>query len=214
MNEHVKQPRRYRSERRREQALETRERVLEAAHRTFVEQGYGGATIASIAADAGVSAETVYATFGNKRTLLKDVLSLAARGGRETPILEQQEPRAALAADDPREKIRLFAADISGRLARAAPVMAVLAAAAQEEPELAELRETMHAARRANLRQLALALGATRQLATDVESATDTIWALASPELYTLLVGGPGRWTAERYEPWLAESLVMLLLGE
>lgn len=211
MADDVNRPRPYRSVLRREQALETRERVLEAAHAVFVGRGYAGATIASIATDAGVSAETVYAAFGNKRTLLREVMGRAVRGAGDAPVVEQEGPRALAGAADPREKLRIFAADVRVRLARAAPLMAVLAAAAAGEPELGELRERMHAARRENLRTVAVSLGQTGGLVPDVESATDTVWALASPELYNLLVG-PGGWTPDRYETWLAESLSRALL--
>jgi len=211
MNKPVKPRRPYRSERRREQARATRARVLESAHRTFVAQGYGGATITAIAADAGVSAETVYSAFRNKRTLLAEVIQQAARGDDPTPILEQPGARSVAAEPDPREKLRIFASDIGGRVARVAPLTGVLAAAATEEPELEELRSVMHERRRRNLRRMAGMLEETGMLRTDVESATETIWALASPELYNLLVG-PGGWTPDRYETWLAETLSKALL--
>ena len=108
-------------------------------------------------------------------------------------------------------KLRLFAADIGQRVARVAPLMGVLASAAAEEPELDDLRRAIHARRRENLRWLASDLDASGALAPDVESAAETIWALASPELYALL-SGPGGWTPDRYERWLAESLASLLL--
>lgn len=185
--------------------------MLESAHRVFVEQGYGGATITAIAAAAGVSAETVYAAFRNKRTVLTEVIQRAARGDEPTPILEQPGARSVAAEPDPREKLRIFATDISGRVARVAPLTGVLGAAAAEEPELEELRSAMHERRRDNMRRFARMLEETGMLRTDVESATETIWALASPELYGLL-SGPGGWTPERYERWLADSLAALLL--
>ena len=211
MTEPVKPRRPYRSARRQEQARETRARVLESAHRVFVEQGYGGATITAIAAAAGVSAETVYAAFRNKRTVLTEVIQRAARGDEATPILEQPGARSVAAEPDPRGKLRIFATDISGRVARVAPLTGVLGAAAAEEPELEELRSEMHERRRDNMRRFAGMLEETGMLRTDVESATETIWALASPELYGLL-SGPGGWTPERYERWLADSLAALLL--
>ncbi len=211
MEESVKPRRPYRSERRREQALETRSRILEAARGAFVEHGYGGATIAGIAARAGVSPETVYAAFRNKRTVIREALADAARGGDPTPLVEQPGPRAVAAEPDPHEKLRLFAADISERLARTAPLVVVLGAAALAEPELEATLEEMHSTRRRNLRLVAEALEATGRLRPSVDEATETIWALASHELYTYVVDGGG-WAPERYERWLAESLDALLL--
>ena len=71
MSETVKPPRRaYDSSRRQEQARQTRRDILRAAHDLFVTHGYGRTTIADVARAAGVSAETIYATYKNKATLL------------------------------------------------------------------------------------------------------------------------------------------------
>ncbi len=69
-----------------------------------------GATIAGIAAEAGVSAETIYAAFRNKRTLLTEVMRGAVRGDDRVPTLAQPGARAVVAEPDPREKLRIFAA--------------------------------------------------------------------------------------------------------
>jgi AcrR family transcriptional regulator len=74
----VKRP--YRSRRRWEQAEQTRERVLDAAGALFRERGYERATIAAVAAAAGVADETVYGHFGNERTLLGQLVQRAVRG--------------------------------------------------------------------------------------------------------------------------------------
>jgi AcrR family transcriptional regulator len=211
MSEPVKPTRTYRSERRREQALETRGRVLDAAWAVFVERGYGGATIRAIATEAGVAPETIYAGFGTKRDLLAETLSRAARGDDPAPVLEQAGPRAVADEEDPREKLRLFATDIAARLERAGPIMNVLASAAAEEPELGSLHARMHAARRSNLRTVAESLQDAGALSGDVESATDTIWALTSPELFMLLRTTRG-WTRRTYARWLEETLARLVL--
>ncbi|MCG6955344.1 MAG: TetR/AcrR family transcriptional regulator, partial [Gemmatimonadetes bacterium] len=68
----VKRP--YRSPRRREQAEETRRRILDAARRGFVERGYGGTTMESLADAAGVSVQTIYASLGSKQGILMALL--------------------------------------------------------------------------------------------------------------------------------------------
>ncbi|HXD69736.1 MAG TPA: TetR family transcriptional regulator, partial [Gaiellales bacterium] len=79
-------PRRpYRSERRREQARETRRRMLEAAGTLLAARGYAGTTIAAVAAEAGVAPETVYAAFRNKRTLVGELVRTAVRGDGSAP---------------------------------------------------------------------------------------------------------------------------------
>jgi AcrR family transcriptional regulator len=207
----VKPRRLYRSERRREQAEETRERVLRAAARLFSERGFESATIAAIAAEAGVSPETVYAGFRNKRSLLGELVRTAVRGGDPSPVPEQPGPRALAAATDQRQQLRLFAADISRRLERAGPLVGVVSAASRTEPELAELLAKLHQERLENLRVLVAALLANGPLRLEPEAALETVWAIASPDLHELLTRGRG-WTRERYCDWLAESLEALLL--
>jgi AcrR family transcriptional regulator len=211
MPEDVNPRRPYRSELRREQAGETRERVLGAAARLFAERGFEGATIAAIAEEAGVSPETVYAGFRNKRTLLGELIRTAVRGGDASPVLEQAGARAVAAAADQRQQLRLFAADISLRLERAAPLVAVVSTAARSEPELAALLAKIHEERLANLRTFVGALSANGPLRLEPDAALDTVWALASPDLHQLLTRTRG-WTRERYCDWLAGSLARLLL--
>jgi hypothetical protein len=46
----------------------------------------------------------------------------------------------------------------------------------------------------------------------DPETAPDTIYALAAPDIYLLLVDDRG-WTPDRYESWLAAQLIRGLLA-
>ena len=211
MPENVKPRRPYRSQRRREQADETRARVLEAAARLFAERGFESATIAAIAEQAGVSPETVYAGFRNKRTLLGELIRAAVRGGEASPVPEQAGPRAVAAAVDQHEQLRLFAADVSLRLARVGPLVEVLSTASRTDPELAELLAKIHDERLANLRTFVHALTANGSLRLEPEAALDTVWALASPDLHRLLTRTRG-WSREQYCEWLAESLAARLL--
>jgi AcrR family transcriptional regulator len=188
----------YDSRRRREQAEETRLRVLAAASETFRERGWEGTSIATIAERAGVSQETVYARFGSKRALLGAAVERAVRGDDSRPVPEQDAPRAVAATDDLGERIRLFVTDVSARLERAAPLVAAVSAASRSEPDLAELLDRLHTIRRANLAVFAPG------------EMLDTVWALTSPELYELLRRQRG-WSQARYRTWLAEMLSLVL---
>ena len=168
--------------------------MLDAAATLFAQRGYEGASIAAIAEEAGVSAETVYGRFGNKRTLLGELVRRAVRGDDPRPVPEQDGPRALAAATDQHEQLRLFAADIVLRLERAAPLVAIVAGASRSEPELAELLARLHADRLRNLRVLVDALAANGPLRLPDDEALETVWALTSPELHQLLVRVRG-WT-------------------
>ncbi len=210
MTEPVKR-RPYRAERRREQAEETRTHVLAAAAALFGARGYDGTTIAAIAAEAGVSEETVYARFGTKRALLGELVAAAVRGRDQRPVTEQEGPRALAEARDQREQLRLFAADVVLRLERAAPLVATMAEASRSDSELSELLERLHGDRLRNLGVLVDALAANGPLRLDRKNAVETVWALTSPELHQLLVRMRG-WSRKRYCDWLAQSLGALLL--
>src|SRR6187401_564670 len=68
----------YHSPLRQEQALLTRQRVLDSALELFGRQGYGATSIASITREAGVVPETIYAAFGSKRGIVDGLIDRVA----------------------------------------------------------------------------------------------------------------------------------------
>ena len=204
-------PRRaYRSDWRREQAQETRRRMLDAARKLLAQRGYAGTTIAAVAAEAGVAVETVYAAFRNKRSLVGELVRTSVRGdGAAPPAAAQGGARAVAAAPGHAEQVRLFAADVSARLERVGPVLEALAAA--PDPELAELRANVDRDRLEGMRKFVSALERRGPLAVDAAAAAETVWALASPELHSLVRGRRG-WSPARYATWLGETLAAVLL--
>jgi AcrR family transcriptional regulator len=210
MADEVPPPRRpYRSPRRREQAADTRRRVLDATARLLAEHGYAGTTIAGVAREAGVSAETVYAAFRNKRRLVGELVRARVRGGDDAPASEQAGARAVAAADTQAERLQIFAADVAGRLARVGPVLQALAASS--EAELVELRATVDRDRLAGMGAFVGMLARGGELRVGPDAAADTVWALASPELHHALTVRRG-WTPERYAAWLADTLGAALI--
>ena len=73
----------YRSVVRAEQARRTRGRVLEVAHRLFVERGYPATSMRAVAAAADVAVPTVELLFGTKPRLLTAVIDVAIAGDDE-----------------------------------------------------------------------------------------------------------------------------------
>ncbi len=59
----------YRSERREQQAEDTRRDIVAAARRLFAERGYAATSMSDIAGTAGVAVQTIYASCGSKREL-------------------------------------------------------------------------------------------------------------------------------------------------
>jgi len=209
-----KSKRRYNSTRRQAQADETRRQIIDSADKLFSMYGYSGATIDSIAQAAAVSSETVYAIFGNKRNILTSLIDITVGGdNRPIPLLQRAGPQAVLQENDPQRLLRLFAQDISGILERVAPIMEIIRAAAKTEPEIADLLKNLLNQRFQNLASVIKhleTLGSLRE-GIDELQATESIWVITSPEVYSLLLTDRG-WTNGRYVDWLSDTLVRILL--
>lgn len=212
----VKPKRKYASPRRAGQAAGTREAVIVAARAQFIDAGWQGTTIAGIARAAGVSSETVYAVFGTKQAVLLAVVEHAVRrASPNVPLLDQDGPQAVAAAVDQRTQIGLFATDIAGVLGNVAELIAVVRTAAATDPALQALYASLHEGRRRNLEFVARALLKTGPLrpGLDAPAATATLWRLASPELFLLMMQVEGL-PADRYAAWLAGTLEATLLPD
>jgi AcrR family transcriptional regulator len=206
--------RRYNSTRRQAQAKETRTQVIKAANRLFSLQGYSGTTIDSIAQEAGVSSETIYSVFGNKRNILANLIDVSVGGDNlPIPLLQRSGPQAVLHDNDPKRLLSLFAEDIATILERVAPIIEITRFAAKAEPEIADVLKKILDQRMKNLgaiTQHLIALGSLRD-GLDAEQATEIIWVITSPEVFILLLRDRG-WNKEYYVRWLSDTLNRLLL--
>lgn len=210
----VKAPRSYDSKLRKEQARQTRARILDAAQNLFAEHGYANTRVATIAAAAGVAVDTVYATFGNKAGVLHALFDVRV-GGDDAPleVTEREGPQAVRREPSQKRQIAGFALGVAEILERSRPVDDVMRGAAAVDQDIAALRARMQEGRYANLRQFAGWLAANGPLRGGLtpDDAAAVVWAVASPEVHGLLRVGRG-WSAERYRDWLATTLTRTLL--
>jgi len=209
-----KSKRRYNSARRQAQAKQTRRQIIEAAGKLFAVSGYAGATIDAIAQKAVVSSETVYAIFGNKRNILTSLIEISVGGDdRPIPLLQRAGPQAVLEESDPVRLLQLFAQDISGILERVAPLFEIIRMAAKTEPDIADLLKNLLDQRFQNLAAVTKHLESLGTLREGINAlqATETIWVITSPEVFSLLITDRG-WTKEHYVDWLGDTLIRLLL--
>ncbi len=201
---------------RQEAARATERRILDAAERLFVEQGYGPASIASIAQAAGVSKQTVYNSCGSKADLLKRLYDVRLVGDEEpVPFGDREDVRAVGSRTDPRDLLTGYGQLAGEILQRLGPVMSVvLAGAAAGDPDLRGHLATTDAERLTGAegwaQQLA-GLGALRPGLT-VDRARDIIWAVNSVQTWDLLVRRRG-WSTQEYAGWLGDALADVLLG-
>jgi AcrR family transcriptional regulator len=206
--------RRYDSSGRRDAARRTRAAVLAAARANFLANGYAATTVASVAADAGVSVETVYKAFGNKAGLVKAVSDVAIVGDDEpVPLMEREFVRRNMAEADPRRKLLMYGEHVAAVLARVGPVALVVRDAAATDAAAAAVWEQMDAERLTGMTAFAQHLrdGGHLRRGIGVDEARDVLWAHNSVELWDHLVRRRG-WDTGRYGEWVGRQLIAALL--
>ena len=214
MDRDVKSRRTYDGAARQARTRRTRAAVVEAAQSLFVERGYAATTIEAISERSDTPQATVYRLFSSKLGILKALLDVSIGGDdRAMPMADRPQVRALLSDADPANQLTGFAALLREIMARVGPVHGVLADAARSDQDaaslLAEIARQRHEGQQGIARSLARS-GALRPGLSERDAA-DVIHALASPEVYGLLVTDRG-WSGERYETWLRSILIDQLL--
>lgn len=205
--------RRYDASRRREQAAENRARILAAARELFEVRGYGGTTIAEVARTAGVAAETVYATFRNKPTLLYRAWDLAVGGDdQDVQLLDRPELQAVFAEPDLPTRLRRFASVNTVVMRRTAGLRLAAETAAEAEPAVAVFLERIDAARFEVTAVHALRAKETGQLAVSEDECRDVLFAMTDGTLWRTLVVRQG-WSDDRYATWLGNLWAHTFVG-
>lgn len=202
----------YDSSRRQAQASETRREILRAAHDLFVDQGYGRTTITDIARAAGVSPETIYATFKNKATVLARVWDLTIGGDDEEVVFhERPEIMAIRTEPDLGRRFMLHARMSTATARRMAPFALAVRDAAGTEPSAAQMLAEMGRQRYEGMGVMAREAAATGQLAVPEQECRDVIWAMTDGTLWHQFVVERG-WTDEQYADWLGRMWVAMLV--
>ena len=186
MDRDVKPRRTYDGAARQARTRRTQAAVVEAAQSLFVERGYAATTIDAMSERSDTPPTTVYRLFSSKLGILKAMLDVSIGGDdRAMPMADRPQVRALLSDADPANQLTGFAA------------------------LLAEIARQRHEGQQGIARSLARS-GALRP-GLGERDAADVIHALASPEVYGLLVTDRG-WSGERYETWLRSILTDQLL--
>jgi len=186
----VKRKRSYDASRRREQARQSRSRIIDTAERMFLRDGYSSTTVQAIAVSASVSADTIYKSFGGKPGLIRAIRDRALEGEGPVPA-ERRSDEIQERESDPRA-IRDVAAS---------------------DGEVRALRDELDADRLSRMTDNARRLRDAGHLRAGVSlaQAADTLWTYSSPELYDLLVLRRG-WTPQCYGRYIADAMINALL--
>jgi AcrR family transcriptional regulator len=208
----VKSKRRYDSSGRQAQARRNREAILDAAQRQFLEGGYAATTIAAIAAEAGVSVETIYKAFGGKPGLVRAIYDRGLVGRQAVPAYQRADEMRERETD-PRTIMRNWGRIASEVSSMVSPIERLVRAAAASDPDMAALLQAHNDLREARARHHARFLrerGYLRQGVT-LGQATDILWTCTSDELYDLLVVQRG-WSLPRFARFLGDYMIAALL--
>jgi AcrR family transcriptional regulator len=192
-----------------DQAVATRRRIVEAAGRFFVRDGYAATTLQQIADEAGVAVQTVYFHFGNKRTLLKELVDIASVGDDEpVALLDRPWAQELRTAPGGAETVGVWIRASREIFGRVAPILRIVRDAAGSDAEMAAQWETNQEQRHTAHRELAEILDAKDALrpGLTVDEAADILFALISLEVYVLLTVERG-WTPEQWERWAARTV-------
>ena len=207
-------PRRgYVSAARTERAQNTRKRVIEAATRLFVQQGYATTTMRAIAAEARVSVPTVELLFGTKAQLLHVVIDVAIAGDDEpVPVLSRAWAADAQSARDLADFLSAVAIVLSEAQARSAGVLLAAYEAAATDPDIQLLILDREAQRERTTGWIVdgVVKRAGLRSGLDRAGAVDTVWMLMDPVVFSRLTRHRG-WSPDRYASWFADSVTQLL---
>ena len=116
-------------------------------------------------------------------------------------------------SDDPASLLRGLGTLTTEVAPRIAPLLLLLATAAESDDEIARLRAELDDERLTRMTHVARTLAGKTNLRADltVETAGEIMWTYSSPELYRLLVLGRG-WTTEQFGTFVGEALIAALL--
>jgi AcrR family transcriptional regulator len=160
--------------------------------------------------------QTVYFHFGNKRTLLKEALDIAAVGDDEpVPLMERPWLRQLRQEPDPRRIIRLWVATGRTIVERVAPLMRVVRGTTGTDAELAAQWNTNQNQTRTAYALLAglLADRAALRPGMTVDEARDIAFVIANVETYLQFSDVCG-WTLDQWQDRTGALLAAALLGE
>ncbi len=200
----------YDSSRRRLQAQRTRDAVLDAARTRLLSDGYAVTTMAAIAADAGISVETIYKAFTSKSGLVAAIWERGLAGLGPIPAPQRSDDMQRT-EPDPRRIIGNWGRLTAEVAPRVAPILLLIRSAAAADPEMASLLAETDLQRIRRMRHNANALAGHLKTGLTLAAAADVLWTYSSPDLYDLLVRRR-RWGLRRYSEFISDAMIAALL--
>lgn len=194
---------------------DTEQRIIEAATRRFLVDGYIRTTLTAVAAEAGVGDRTVYARFGNKAELLKRVIDVAIVGDTANiPLVERDWPQRVLTEPTLHGRIQCYADGCATMMQRLGPLLAVAAEAEPIEPLIAAAAQAGRTATHEHIAAMWTKMHADGLLHPDA----DLDWIIATASLLGaaetyVLMRKTLAWTPTQYRDWLRHSWIQFATG-
>jgi AcrR family transcriptional regulator len=192
---------------RQQQAQMTKNRILDAASRLFVENGYSTVTVEDIALEAGVAHQTVYAVFRTKLAVAQTIIWSSFQTEGINELMAQ-----ARESGDPEVHIRIGAKMARRLNERFAAIVRFMRESG--DPALLAEYQKIEGLRFEQIgAEMFPVLASSSRLRAGISpaDAVSSIWAITGTDLYNQLVSGR-RWTPARYEEWLRDALINMLL--
>jgi len=180
--------------------------VVLAARDLFERDGYRPTTIA---AHAGVSAESIYKGFGTKAALAKAAFDIALAGDDEpVPVADRPAMQAMRDEPDVRRKIAMFTEGLAQRQARSARVQILIRVGRHVDDSLAPVWAKLNDEGLTGMTMLGRHLLETGQLreGINLQEVRDMLWNYLAIDHYERLVLAQG-WPLQRYTQWLAHAI-------
>ncbi|MFN2452373.1 MAG: TetR/AcrR family transcriptional regulator [Candidatus Dormibacteria bacterium] len=187
--------------------------MVKAAYAVFCSQGFS-VPLTTVAAEAGVAVQTLYFTFHNKTTLLKEAHDYAVLGDSNTPPDQSAWFEAMERETDMRRAVELMLAGTREIFERIGPLLPVLQAAATGDPEIAGFLADREGLRVDGYRRLIAMLARKGGLRPELSEseATDLALVLCGPDVFRLTTAGRG-WSSDEWQQRIARVLGDALLG-
>lgn len=199
----------YASPLREKAAAQTREAILRAATELFGRRGYGLVTVADIAAAAGVSPKTVFASVGSKREIMDRIIDAGVAASRYEEAMAR-----ILALRTPREVLTALAAGTRYGNESQFIVHEAIRLALPVHENGAELWERATRNSRMALRDTADHLHTlTPRPHYPAAETADLLWLWFGPHAWRTLAAESG-WSWDRAETAIRESAIAALYHE
>jgi AcrR family transcriptional regulator len=199
---------------RRARSASTRQRIIDSTRELMLATGYRATTVADIAENAEVNADTVYELVGRKPAILRELIEQAISAtDHAVPAEERAYVHAIREEPDQVGKLAIYARSVREIQERLAPLFRVVREAAPSEPAVAALWKEISSRRATNMRAFIADLSSAGPLRGDLtgDRAADIVWTLNSSDVFLLLTE-ERRWTPLEFQEWLADAWRRLLL--